>query len=921
MRLAQLSVRMLLLLYPRQFRSEFASEMLDVFEDRFGDIALRCRSSTHRGVALSRLLLSTWANIVVSAISEHIKSSQVLRQKPQKHGPLPAKHLRRSPTQTAGVKGTTMNSVTQNMSSFAQDIRSALREIRRDVRFYAFAALIIGLGVGANTAVFSVMSPLLIRPLPFDNPDQLVWVARGASGGMSSVTSRTSNLRDFRAMNQSFEALTGYDAFFEQLSYNLVGDGVPERLAAVRVAQNFLDVLGVQPLIGRNFVAEESIWDGRPAAILTHPFWVRHFGADPSLVGRSITLNDIPTEVVGILPASFDFSSTFTPGSPVDFILPFPICDETDNWGNTTAIIGRMKPGVTADAAQAELDVLVHRLQDADPERWGLGAVVTELQEKLSGGFRSAMFLLAAAAGAVMLIACANLSNLLLARGSKRYKEMAIRSVLGGSRKRLVRQLLMESLFLSFCGAGIGIGIAYGATELVAGTTAVKIPMLQSVSVDSFALLFTLGVAVVAGILIGIVPALQMSEGQEAAVLNDSSRGSSEGKRSTGFREALVVLEVAIACILLVGGGLLLRSFTSVLDVNLGFGADGVVAWRVDKVWHLDWRDRDWPGMVNYYDQLVANVEAVPGVEAVGLTDCLPLGWNRSWTIRAMDQPEDEEHEYGFFPRIVDFRYLSTMGIPLVAGRNFTADDTHETTRIAVINKSGAARIFPGQNAVGRTLLLGGNELEVVGVVDDVRHQSLEQGSGIEVYFLMTQRGWDTMNMVVRSPLPAEALFGGVSAAIQASDPAMPTGAFQTLNTVVDRAVSPRRFTLLLLSSFAGTALLLAALGIYGVLSYSVSQRIPEIGIRMALGETGGQVLGRVVARTMTLAAIGVAIGAAGSFAVSRLMGSLLYGVEPTDAFTFISGAAILLSVAAFAGFLPARRASKTDPMVALRSE
>jgi predicted permease len=911
MRLATFSVRALLMLYPRRFRSAFAAEMLEVFEDRYGDISLRHHGFVRRSASLARLLLSTWANILASAISERFENSQ--------HHQISQEEKAFMATYSPGVGVTTMNSLTHRLSGLSQDVRSAVREIRRDFRFYAFAALIIGLGIGANTAVFSVMSPLLLKPLPFDDPGRLVWVAREASGGMSAVTSRTSNLRDFRAMNQAFESLTGYDAFFEQLSYNLVGDGVPERLAAVRVARNFLEVLGVEPQIGRNFVEEESIWQGRPAAILTYRFWARRFGADPSIVGRSITLNDIPTEVVGILPASFDFSSTFTPGSPVDFLLPYPICDETNRWGNTTAMIGRLKPGATVGSAQADLDIVNDRLQAADPERWGLGAVVSGLQEQISGGFKSAMFLLAAAAGAVMLIACANLSNLLLARGSKRHKELAIRSVLGGTRRRLLRQLLLESLVLSFCGAVIGIVIAWGATEVVAGTTAVKIPMLQSVSVDGMALLFTLSVAMLAGILIGITPALQLSQGQEASVLNDSSRGSSEGRKFTGLREALVVLEVAIACILLVGGGLLLRSFASVLDVELGFNSDGAVAWRVDKNWPSG--DNAWATMVIYYDQLVTSVEAVPGVEAVGLTDCLPLGWNRTWMFRAWDEPDDEEHRMRGFPRIVDFRYIEAMGIPLRSGRYLTADDTRETARVAVINQTGAERFFPGQNAVGRMLSLYGNQLEVVGVVEDVRHQSLEQGSDIEVYMPMTQMGWNTMNMVVRSPLPAEALFAGVSAAIHSADPTMPTGAFQTLNAVVDRAVSPRRFTLLLLGLFAGTALLLAALGIYGVLSYSVNLRIPEIGIRMALGETGGQVLGRVVAKTMTLAAVGVGMGAAGAFVVSRLMGSLLYGVEPTDTFSFVAMVSILLLVAAMAGFLPARRASKTDPMMAMRSE
>ncbi len=402
-------------------------------------------------------------------------------------------------------------------------------------------------------------------------------------------------------------------------------------------------------------------------------------------------------------------------------------------------------------------------------------------------------------------------------------------------------------------------------------------------------------------------------------MLSDSSRGSSEGRKFTGLREALVVIEVAIACILLVGGGLLLRSFASVLDVELGFSSDGVVAWRVDKNWPSG--EDAWPTMVNYYEQLVANVEAVPGVEAVGLTDCLPLGWNRTWIFRAWDAPDDDEYRMRGFPRIVDSRYIEAMGIPLLSGRYLSPDDTRETARVTVINQTGAERFFPGQNAVGRMLSMYGNQLEVVGVVKDVRHRSLEQGSDVEIYLPMTQMGWNTMNLVVRSPIPAEALFSGVSEAIHTVDPTLPAGTFQTLNSVVDRAVSPRRFTLILLSSFAGTALLLAALGIYGVLSYSVSLQTPEIGIRMALGETGSQVLRRIVAKTMALAAIGVAIGAGGSFVVTRLMGSLLYGVEPTDAFTFVSMATILLSVAALAGLLPARRASKTDPMMAMRSE
>jgi len=829
------------------------------------------------------------------------------------------------PRQVSAANSPNISTLRGNkIMSIGQDARSALREVRKDFRFYAFAALIIGLGIGANTAVFSVMSPLMLRPLPFEDPEELVWVALSeAEGNMSLVTSRASNLRDFRELNQSFDGLTGFFAFFEYQSFNLVGEGEPERLVGAGVAQDFLDVLGVSPLLGRNFVYEEGVWDGRPAAILTHGFWTRRFAADPGIVGRSISLNDVPTEVVGVLAPSFDFSSTFSPGSRVDFLRPFPISDETDNWGNTLSIIGRLKPGATVESAQADLDIIVQHLQDAEPDRWGLGAVVSGLQEQIGGRFKSAMLFLAAAAGAVMLIACANLSNLLLARGTKRHKEMAIRSVMGGSRKRLVRQLLLESMLLALLGAIVGVGIAYAATNAVAGTTAVRIPMLHSVSIDGMVLLFTLGVALVAGLLLGVLPALQMSQGREATILNDSSRGSSEGRSHTGIREALVVAEVAIACILLVGGGLLLRSFVSVLDVQLGFRPDGVVAWRVDTNRNLFDPDQPYgglPGAVVFYDQLVTSVEAVPGVEALGLSDCLPLGRNRSWGMRVVGQPDDPEHQYNVYPRIVDFRYLETMGIRLVSGRHFTPDDNWESGNVVIISESGARRMFQGENPLGQSLTLAGGT-EIVGVVEDVRHQTLEHTSGIEIYLPMMQRRWGTLDMVVRSPLPPEALIGPVSAAIRASDPTMPTGDFRTLNSVVDRAVSPRRFTLLLLGSFAGTALVLAALGIYGVLSYNVSQRIPEIGIRMALGESGGQVLGRVVKRTMTLAVVGIVIGAAGSFLVTRLIGSMLYGVEPTDAVTFVGMALVLLSAAALAGFLPARRASRTDPMGALRTE
>lgn len=400
--------------------------------------------------------------------------------------------------------------------------------------------------------------------------------------------------------------------------------------------------------------------------------------------------------------------------------------------------------------------------------------------------------------------------------------------------------------------------------------------------------------------------------------MRDATRGSSQGRRQAGLREVLVVGEVATACILLVGGGLLMKSFARVLDVELGFEPGGVTAWRVDTNRPFD----TMAASLVFYDQLVRKVESLPGVEAVGLSDCLPLGRNRSWGVRVQGVVyEQDSYPPSAFPRIVDSRYLQAMGIDLLQGRHFTSDDNEESPRVIIINETGARILFQGEPALGRVLLTAGDEFEIVGVVADVRHQSLEEDSGIEMYIPMGQRGWPTLEMVVRSRLPVESLLGPVRAAMSATDPTMPTGDFRTLGSMVDRSVSPRRFTLILLGGFAGTALLLAALGIYGVLSYAVTQRVPEIGIRMAMGESRGQVLGRVVTRTMALAGVGGLLGIAASLGISRLMASLLYGVEATDPWTFLSMTGILLAVALLAGFFPARRASRTDPMVALRVE
>ncbi|MPY89356.1 MAG: FtsX-like permease family protein [Luteitalea sp.] len=800
--------------------------------------------------------------------------------------------------------------------SLTQDVHYTVRTLSRERGFFAAAMLIIGLGIGATTSIFSVLNAVLLRPLPFQQPERLVRVANDGTGGLSAVTSRSSNLRDWRQLNESFEDLAGYHAFFDYGSYNLVGHGEPERLVGVGVTQNFLELLGVRPALGRSFLDEESVWEGPPVALLTHSLWQRRFGSDPAIVGRSINLNGQATTVTGVLPASFDFASVFSPGSRIDLLTPFPISDETDVWGNTLAVIGRLKPGVTPQAAQTELDLINRRLQEADPGRWGLGAVVSPLRESIAGSFRPILGVLAGAVGLVLLIACANLSNLLLARAAARRKEIAVRSALGADRLRLIRQTLTESLVLSGCGALVGVLVAYAVMRGVSATTAVNIPLLRTSEVDITALVFTLVVAVATGVLFGIVPALQISGAGEYEALSDASRGSTEGKRHRWIRGALVVSEVAFACMLLVGAGLLLRSFLTLLEVDLGFRPEQAIAWRVD----VADKYPELPDRVAFYERLTRELQAVPGVASVGLTDTLPLGRNRSWGLSAKGEVYADGEYPSAFPRMVDSGYIETMGIPLVAGRDFNDDDRAESERVMIVNETAARRVWPGKDPIGQVAALH-EEHRVVGVVRDVRHSSLEEGASPEMYLHIRQQpSWGAIDVVVRSALPVKTLAPSIRTVLRKVDPTLPTDEFQTLGQIVDRAASPRRFVLYVIGAFAALAALLASLGIYGVISYSVSQRTQEIGIRMALGASPGDVRRQVIANTLALASIGVLMGLAGSFMLARFLSSLLFGITPGDPLTFAVVVGTLTLVAALAGSLPAQRASRTDPMSALRS-
>ena len=801
------------------------------------------------------------------------------------------------------------------LDSLKQDTFYAFRTLRRDAGFFAAAVLIIAFGIAANTAIFSVVNAVLFRPLRFQHSERLVWIANtDGDGGLSGVTSRVSNYLDWRRMNRSFEDLTAYFAFFDYGTYNLIGTGDPERLVGVGVAQNFLGFLGVQPQLGRNFVDQECQWNGTPAVILTHGLWERRFGADPNIIGRSITLNDRSTMIVGVLPATFDFTTVFTPGSRVDMLVPFPLTPETDRWGNTLAVIGRLKPGVGVQQAQAEFDVINEQIRSANRDRWTFGARLSGLQEHLTGRFRRGLFVLLCAVGAVLLIACTNLSNLLLARAAARRKEVAIRSALGASRWRLVRQMLTESLVLSACGAALGLGLAAIAVRSLAGIRGISIPLLRTVELDGSAVLFTALAALMTALLFGIVPALHISGSTESEALKDAGRGLSDSRHTAWTRSVLVVSEVALASVLLVGAGLLLRSFLRVLEVDLGFRPERTAVWRIES----GQRYTTPVQRTAFYDRLVRSVQAVPGVDSAGVTDALPLSRDRSWAVFAQGVIYPRGQAPDAHPRLVDWRYIRTMRIPLVAGRDFTAADTAESERVIVVNEKMARQLWPGQNPIGKMVEVNGLR-RVVGVVGNVRHQALEQEGGLEVYLPITQQNTGSVELVVRTKLSPEALAPSVRAALRAVEPTLPTAEFQTLGDLVDRAVSPRRFMMLLLSAFALAAVMLAAVGVYGVVSYSVSQRTQEIGIRMALGASAGRVQRQVVRQTVALAAVGILTGAMGAFVLARLTASLLFQLQPTDPVTFVTTMLVLLIVAVSAGYFPALRASRVDPVEALR--
>lgn len=797
-----------------------------------------------------------------------------------------------------------------------QDLRYTFRTLRRDRGFTVIAVLILGLGIGANVAIFSVVDTILLRPLPFQNPQRLVRIVDlTGKSGESSMTYSVDAYDQLRAQSHSYQDVAGYFAFSTADNLNLTGHGVPKPVTGIMVTGNFFQTLGVRPMLGRLFTKNELALNGPGAVLLEYSFWKRQYGGDPSIVGKSIEIDKQPTRVIGVLPESFDFGAVFQPGTKVDMFGP-AVEDQMRNWGNTLALIGRLKPGVSIGAAQNEANTLFPKLLfNAKHPEWGSGykAKIITLKDYVSGKLRRSLIVLWSAVGLILLIVCVNLSNLLLARAAARSKEFAMRTALGAGRARLVRQLLTESLVLSLAGAVLGLGIAYAVVGYLAHQGSIALPLLNTVRVDGTALGWTLLVALAAAVLFGLAPGLKMSGGNLQEALKDSGPGMSDGRKHERMRSVLVISEVALACVLLIGAGLLLRSFLRVLDVDLGFAPNHAAAIKID------YNDKSAATVTQNFEEVIQKVDALPGVETAGISDSLPLSWNRSWGLSPKGQ-DSRKFQQGSFVYMVSPGYLNAIGLRLIEGRDIAWSDTDGKQQVAILNQEVARQFWPGEDPIGRTVVVNGKDTRVVGVAADVKQSGAEKKIGWQMYLPAMQQQPEGANLVVRTKLPTAALAGTIMKTLREIDPGQPATQFKPIETLVDHAVSPRKFFALLVSLFAEFGLLLATLGIYGVISYTVTQQTQEIGIRIALGATQGRVLRGVLTKTMRLALAGILAGTVASLILGRWIASLLFGTKPTDLITFAATIAIMAVVALIAGYIPARRASRIDPMVALRT-
>lgn len=820
--------------------------------------------------------------------------------------------VRRAPVQRQGRWSVQESARVGWLDSAARDLRYALRSLRRDRGFAVFAVLIIGVGIGASVTVFSVARALLLRPLPFDEPERLVWVSNGDFGrgqSLSSISVQVGHLQRVRDGATQLTDAGGYHLFDRAGDHTLLANGRPFRVTRLRVTENFFPMLGVEPQHGRAFAAEEAWDDGPHAIMLTHGSWQRYFGSDLDILGASVTIDDVPATVVGILPRDFDFTSIFAPGTTVDYVAPFPLSERSHRSGNTLGVIARLAPGATVASAQSEIDAYE---ADADwPNNWNaFHPVIRPLRAHLSNGFVSTMSLLVAGVTLVMLLVCANLSNLMLARGATRERELAIRSALGAGRRSIIQQMLMESVLVSLAGAALGVFLAVQGTGFLTSMD-LRIPMLSTASVDLPALGMAVVAAVTAGLLFGVVPAFRGASTPLNQTLKDAGRGSSDGQGRRALRNTLVICQMTVATILLVASTLTARSLYNLLETDLGFDADNVVAIRIDPSVRFDSQQEH----AAFFNDVLEQMQSAPGIEAVALSDMLPMAFNRRWTISAADAITEED--ISPFVRVVSEGYLQTMGMSLLSGRDFSRTDGPGAEPVVMVNPALARQLWGDADPIGRTIHAANADRRVIGVVRPTRQQSVDQESGPEIFFTNRQvvETLSAVHLILRADHSTEDLVGIARGEMASIAPSIPLDGVVRIRDSVDASVAPRRFLAGLLSAFAAFALILAALGVYAVISYSVAQRKREIGIRLALGATVSSVQSRISRETALLTALGIGSGLVIAAVAGRSLEAVLFGVEPADPLTFVIVSVLLGGIAMLAGFVPARSAARANPV------
>lgn len=805
------------------------------------------------------------------------------------------------------------------ISDLLLDLRYAIRMFVKTPSFSVVAVAALALGIGVNSAIFSVVNTVLLRPLPYKDPERLMMVWEDSSRhGYPRDTPAPANYADWRDQNQTFEGM----AAIADVTLNLTGAGDPERLEGRRVSANMFPLLGVEPQLGRTFTADEDKPGTQKVVVLSDALWRRRFSANQNIVGQSITLNGESYLVTGVMPAHFQF-----PSRDDQFWVPLAFTNEqaTQRTNHFLQVVGRLRSGVGPTQAQADMTAVATRLQQQYPEsNTDLGAVVVPLHENIMGDIKRPLMILFGAVGLVLLIACANVANLLLARATLRQKEIAVRVALGASRWRIVRQLLTESVLLSALAGVIGLILSVVGLLLFRAFIPENISQAKEVSLDPRVLGFTVGVSVLTGLIFGLAPALQASRLGQSETLKETGRDSVTAAGGNRIRGLLVVAEVALSIVLLVGAGLLINSFLRLRNVDPGFRADNLLTMKVVLP---EPRYREFDKRTAFYTDLVQRVQSLPGVASAAVTTNLPLyrqGNSIGIFIDGRPDPQPGQ-ELIVVTRIVSPSYFETMGIQLVKGRFLSDQDVTSGQRVVVISEAMANKFWPGEDPIGKRLA-GGRVRSpqewrhVVGVVKDVRQFELTAEPRPQMYLTYRQAGFFApRDLVVKTTVDPSSLASAVRKTVWEIDKDQPVASIRTMDEILSESIARQRFSMLLLAIFAGIALALAAVGIYSVMSYSVTRRTQEIGIRMALGAPRGAVLRLAIGRELKFVLVGLVIGIGVSLALTRLMTSLLFGVTPSDPVTFVSISLVLVGASLLASYLPARRATRVDPITALR--